>query len=182
MTLTALKTQHLIRSVPDKPEFSAKLNLVYVSDSENGIRRIRKGKKFSYFLDGKLVKDKILLNRIHSLVIPPAWQKVWICLKENGHLQATGFDARNRKQYIYHDTWSSLRNQTKFSRLHDFGKQLPALRRKVEKDLSRRTLTEEKVIAAVVRLMECTYIRIGNAEYERQNGSYGLTTLKDNHV
>jgi len=182
MRSSVSNTQHLIRMSLDKPQFSAKLDLVYVSDSEKGIERIRKGKKFKYFLDGKLVKDKILLARIHSLVIPPAWQKVWICVRKNGHLQATGLDAKNRKQYIYHDKWSSMRNQTKFFRLHDFGKQLPALRRKVEADLSRRSLTEAKVIATVVRLMEYTYIRIGNAEYERQNGSYGLTTLKDNHV
>ena len=120
--------------------------------------------------------------RIKHLVIPPAWERVWICKKENGHLQVTGYDAKNRKQYKYHPHWNALRNHTKFYRLHDFGKALPGIRLQLEKDLSLPKLTERKVLAAVVSLMERTNIRVGNSYYEKANGSYGITTLKDRHV
>lgn len=120
--------------------------------------------------------------RIKHLVIPPAWQNVWICRLENGHLQATGFDTKNRKQYKYHPDWNKLRNQTKFYRLHDFGKVLPLIRLQIEKDLSLPGLPVEKVLAAVVGLMERTNIRVGNNFYEKLYGSFGLTTLKDKHV
>lgn len=166
----------------DMPALPDKAGLVYVCDSEAGIERIRKGKGFVYLYNNKPVKDKDHINRIRKLAIPPAWTRVWICPRENGHIQATGFDARERKQYRYHPVWCLLRNETKFHRLKAFGEKLPLLRLQVEKDLSGNTLNEPRVIATIISLMERTYIRIGNAEYEKSNGSYGLTTLHDRHV
>jgi DNA topoisomerase-1 len=116
------------------------------------------------------------------LAIPPSWSRVWICADEAGHIQATGFDLRNRKQYKYHPLWTALRNETKFHRLYEFGKALPTLRLKLEEDLNRKDLCEARVIATVIALMERTYIRVGNDGYEKLYGSYGLTTLKDKHV
>lgn len=172
-----------LRSIVKDEEKTAKAaNLVYVTDKEEGIERRRKGKNFEYFYKGEKVKDDEELLRIKHLVIPPAWEKVWICKKENGHLQATGYDTKNRKQYKYHPHWNALRNHTKFYRLHDFGKTLPGIRLQLEKDLSLPELTERKVLAAVVSLMERTNIRIGNSFYEKAYGSFGLTTLKDRHV
>ena len=172
-----------LRSIVKDEEKTAKAaNLVYVTDKEEGIERRRKGKSFEYFYKGEKVKDDEELLRIKHLVIPPAWEKVWICKKENGHLQATGYDTKNRKQYKYHPHWNALRNHTKFYRLHDFGKTLPGIRLQLEKDLSLPELTERKVLAAVVSLMERTNIRIGNSFYEKAYGSFGLTTLKDRHV
>lgn len=168
--------------VKDYVQTAAVAKLVYVSDAEPGIARQKKGKGFSYVRDDTPIKSKQEINRIRKLAIPPAWEKVWICAKENGHIQATGFDSRKRKQYRYHPFWNVLRNETKFHKLLEFGKRLPALRLQVEKDLSLSELTDRKVIAAVISLMERTYIRIGNAEYEKQNGSHGLTTLHDKHV
>ena len=135
-----------------------------------------------YQYEGKLVHKKEEIKRIRSLAIPPSWTSVWICALPNGHIQATGLDMRKRKQYRYHPLWSTLRNETKFHRLYEFGKALPALRNRLEADLSQRTLSASKVIATVVSLMERTYIRVGSFEYEKQNGSHGLTTLKDKHV
>lgn len=157
-------------------------NLVYVHDTEEGIVRKQTGDKFTYYYKGKVVKDDEDLVRIKSLAIPPAWTKVWICKKENGHLQATGYDARNRKQYRYHPNWNLLRTHTKFYRMIAFAKALPAIRARLAKDLADEELTVNKVLAAVVSLIEKTNIRIGNSEYERDNNSYGLTTLKDRHV
>jgi len=172
-----------LRSIVKDEEKTAKAaNLIYVSDKEPGIERRRKGEDFEYFYKGEKVTDIEELLRIKHLVIPPAWEKVWICKKENGHLQATGYDTKNRKQYKYHPHWNALRNHTKFYRLHDFGKALPGIRLQLEKDLSLPQLTERKVLAAVVSLMERTNIRIGNAFYEKAYGSFGLTTLKDRHV
>lgn len=156
--------------------------LVYVNDREEGITRQKKGTGFSYSLNGKPIKEKAVLERIRKLAIPPAWTNVWICSRENGHIQATGLDARGRKQYRYHALWHTLRNQTKFHRLYEFAKLLPALRLQLEEDFSKKELCEEKVIATVISLMERTYIRIGNNDYEKLYGSYGLTTLKDKHV
>ena len=164
----------------EKTAIAAKLN--YVTDKDAGIERRKKGEKFEYYFKDVLIKDDEELLRIKHLVIPPAWRKVWICKKENGHLQATGVDVKNRKQYKYHPHWNALRNETKFYRLHEFGKALPEIRLQLEKDLSIPTLTERKVLAAVVSLMERTNIRIGNAFYEKEYGSFGLTTLKDRHV
>jgi DNA topoisomerase-1 len=157
-------------------------DLKYVSDTIAGISRLRKGTGFAYLLDGKPVKDKTVLERIRKLAIPPAWTSVWICTSENGHIQATGVDGRGRKQYRYHPQWHELRNETKFHRMYEFGKLLPSLRLQLEEDLARKGLSEEKVIATVISLMERTYIRIGNNDYEKLYGSYGLTTLKDKHV
>lgn len=168
--------------VNDYVQTAAAAKLVYVSDGEPGISRSRKGKGFSYVLEDTILKNKEEISRINKLAIPPAWEKVWICTKENGHIQATGFDARQRKQYRYHPLWGLLRNETKFHKLLEFGKLLPKLRLQLEQDLSLKDLTEKKVIAAVISLMERTYIRIGSAEYEKQNGSHGLTTLHDRHV
>jgi DNA topoisomerase-1 len=157
-------------------------DLIYVNDKEPGINRLKKGKGFVYICDSKPLKEKAEIERIRKLAIPPAWTNVWICPNVNGHIQATGFDIRGRKQYRYHAMWNTLRNETKFHRLYEFGKVLPSIRLKLEEDLTKKELSEEKVLATVVSLMERTYIRIGNDEYEKLNGSYGLTTLKDNHV
>lgn len=157
-------------------------DLVYVNDQSEGIKRQKKGEGFAYIYDNKPLKDKKELERIKKLAIPPAWTNVWICPSGNGHIQATGFDARNRKQYRYHRFWNTLRNETKFHHLYEFGKLLPSLRLKVEEDLAKKELCEERVIATVISLMERTYIRIGNDGYEKLYGSYGLTTLKDRHV
>ena len=172
-----------LRSIVKDEEKTAKAaNLVYVTDKEPGIERKKEGENFQYYYKGEKIKDDEELLRIKHLVIPPAWEKVWICKKENGHLQATGYDTKNRKQYKYHAHWNALRNHTKFYRLHDFGKALPGIRLQLEKDLSLPELTERKVLAAVVSLMERTNIRIGNSFYEKAYGSFGLTTLKDRHV
>lgn len=172
-----------IRSLLKNPVKSAEaVNLVYVSDGKPGIKRVKSGSSFDYFLGEKQITDEEELLRIKRLVIPPAWENVWICPLENGHLQVTGIDIRGRKQYKYHPKWNALRNHTKFYRLHEFGLALPALRLKIEKDLSLTGLPVEKVLATVVSLMERTNIRIGNCSYEKLYGSYGITTLKDKHV
>jgi DNA topoisomerase-1 len=157
-------------------------DLVYVSDTQPGIVRYKKGRGYMYLCEGKLLRKKEDINRIRSLAIPPSWTSVWICTLPNGHIQATGLDMRKRKQYRYHPLWSVLRNETKFHRLYEFGKALPALRSRVEVDLNQKALTASKVIATVISLMERTYIRVGSCEYEKQNGSHGITTLKDKHV
>ena len=180
--LPKLSKRKLRSIVKDEEKTAQAAHLVYVTDKEPGIERRRNGDKFDYYYKGELIKDDEELLRIKHLVIPPAWEKVWICKKENGHLQATGYDTRNRKQYRYHPLWNSLRNETKFYRMHDFGKALPGIRLQLEKDLSIPKLTERKVLAAVVSLMERTNIRIGNSFYEKEYGSFGLTTLKDRHV
>ena len=157
-------------------------NLVFVTDKEVGISRKKKGSNFFYYYNAKELKNKNEIERIRKLVIPPAWREVWICKKPNGHLQATGLDFRNRKQYRYHAAWSMMRNEKKFERLAEFGKVLVNLRKHIEKDFIKPDLSQEKVLASVIKLMEKTYIRIGNNTYEKENGSYGLTTLKDKHV
>ncbi len=158
------------------------INLVYVTDTQEGITRISNGDGFAFLLRNKMVKDEKTLKRIKSLVLPPAWTNVWICLHENGHLQATGTDAKNRKQYKYHPLWNVLRNQTKFHHLYEFGKVLPAIRTQLQKDLNKQGLPQEKVLATIVSVMQCTCIRVGNSQYEKLYGSFGLTTLKDRHV
>jgi DNA topoisomerase-1 len=158
------------------------INLVYVSDKDPGIQRVRRGRNFIYKKNGGKVVDSKELPRIKQLAIPPAWEDVWICSLPNGHLQATGIDTKKRKQYLYHPAWSAFRNQTKFYQLLAFGKKLPSIREQLEKDLSKPGLPLEKVLAAVVTIMQQTSIRIGNSMYEKLYGSFGLTTLKDNHV
>lgn len=157
-------------------------NLLYVSDQKPGINRKKKGKGFVYSYQGKLIRKEEELQRIKKLAIPPSWTAVWICPSANGHIQATGIDMNGRKQYRYHSEWHSFRTHTKFHRLYEFGKSLPRLRRKIRKDLSENELSEKKVLATVVNLMEQTFIRVGNNDYEKLYGSYGLTTLKDKHV
>ena len=178
--MTAARKLHTLINEPEK--YARALDLIYVSDSQPGIERKKTGRYFSYYFSGKKIDDKTLLDRIRKLVIPPAWEKVWICLHENGHLQVTGFDVKQRKQYRYHTLWNHHRNETKFHRMIEFGQSLPQLRQQVKIDISRSELTQEKVIATVISLMEHTFIRIGNNEYEKENGSYGLTTMKNRHV
>lgn len=157
--------------------------LVYASDTEPGIRRRRAGRGFSYQgPDGTPVRDGDILARIRRLVLPPAWTDIWICADPVGHLQATGRDEKGRKQYRYHDDWRAARDTTKFDRLADFARLLPVVRRAVLEHLVLRGLPREKVLATVVSLLESTLARVGNAAYARDNGSYGLTTLQDEHV
>src|SRR6266702_8887304 len=151
-------------------------NLVYSTDAEPGLSRARRGRGFVYRRPGgRLVRDQATLRRINSLAIPPAWEKVWICPQPRGHVQATGRDARGRKQFLYHPRWTKVRDADKYSRLIVFCRVLPRIRRRVARDLRQPGLARERVIAAVVRLLERTLIRVGNAAYARQNKSYGLT-------
>ncbi|WP_346236072.1 DNA topoisomerase IB [Niabella insulamsoli] len=181
-TRISITPQKLVDAIDD-PEKSARIvKLVYVSDAEKGIQRIKSGKSFNYKKDGKKVKDEKTLARIKSLVIPPAWKDVWICAMENGHLQCTGLDAAGRKQYRYHPLWNALRKETKFYRLLQFGQTLTAIRKKLSAHLAEPALTKQKVLAAVVSTMDKTGIRVGNNMYEKLYGSYGLSTLKDQHI
>jgi DNA topoisomerase I len=157
--------------------------LRYVSDADAGIARQRSGTAFRYLRpDGKAVRDPATLARIRRLAIPPAWEDVWICSRDDGHLQATGRDARGRKQYRYHPRWREVRDETKYGRMLAFAKALPRIRRRVSQDLALQGLPREKVLAAVVRLLETTRIRVGNEEYMRANDSFGLTTLRTRQV
>jgi DNA topoisomerase-1 len=157
--------------------------LHYVNDRIPGITRERAGGGFRYRgPDGRLIDDPKTLQRIRSLAIPPAWTRVWICPDPDGHIQAVGYDARGRKQYKYHPRWRAVRDDTKFEHMLTFGRALPAIRSRVEHDLNLKGLPREKVLAAVVRLMERTLGRVGNPEYAKQNNSFGLTTLRDDHV
>jgi DNA topoisomerase I len=181
--LGALKKRRLPDIVTD-PVLSAKeAGLRYVTDAQPGIRRRKSGKGFRYFdADGKPVRDRETLQRIRSLVIPPAWTEVWICADERGHLQATGRDARGRKQSRYHPRWRVVRDETKYERMLLFGTALRRLRARLEEDLALPGLPRNKVLATIVRLMERTLIRVGNEEYARENGSYGLTTMRAKHA
>jgi len=157
--------------------------LRYVSDDRPGYTRKAKGDDFDWFdADGKLIRDKQRLLRIKRLAIPPAWTDVWICPASNGHIQATGRDARCRKQYLYHERWREVRDENKYDRIISFGKALPKIRRRIARDLKLPGLPRIKVLATVVQLLERTFIRIGNEEYARENKSFGLTTMKDRHV
>ncbi len=158
--------------------------LRYVSVADPGIRRQRNGKGFRYVAQpgDKPVKDPETLKRIRSLAIPPAYEDVWICMDERGHLQATGLDARGRKQYRYHPDWRAVRDSAKFERMVDFGEALPKLRSVLRRDLALDGLPQEKVLAVVVALLDSTLVRVGNVEYARENNSFGLTTLRDRHV
>ncbi|WP_372017036.1 DNA topoisomerase IB [Pseudoxanthomonas sp. 10H] len=157
--------------------------LVYVSDSEPGLRRRKQGRGFAYRSSaGGPVRDAATLARIRALAIPPAWRDVWICADPQGHLQATGRDARGRKQYRYHPDWASRRGEDKFARIVAFGQALPGLRRTLRRDLARPGHPREKVLAIVVAVMDETLMRVGDDAYRRQNRSYGLTTLRNRHV
>ncbi len=172
-------------SVPATPEQQAaqQAGLIYVDDRKPGIRRIAADEGFRYVgKNGMQIIDESILARLRSLAIPPAWQDVWICASPNGHVQATGRDARRRKQYRYHDRWRDVRDATKFERTHAFGLSLPAIQRRVDRDLRRPGLPRDKVLAVIVRLLEKTLIRVGNEEYARDNASFGLTTLRNRHV
>ena len=157
--------------------------LRYVSDDRPGYGRRTKGKGFEYLdSEGKRIRDEQRLLRIRRLAIPPAWTDVWICPSPNGHIQATGRDARRRKQYLYHERWREIRDENKFARLAEFAATLPKIRRRVAQDMRLPGLPRQKVLATVVRLLERTFIRIGNEEYARENKSFGLTTMKNRHV
>ena len=167
-----------------EPEEAAKAAaLRYGSDARPGIRRRRSGQGFSYVApDGTTVRDRATLTRIRALAIPPAWTDVWINPLANGHLQATGRDARRRKQYRYHQRWHEVRDETKYGRMLLFGITLPRIRARVKEDLALPGLPRNKLLAMIVRLLETTFIRVGNAEYAKANGSFGLTTLRGRHV
>jgi DNA topoisomerase-1 len=170
---------------PLDPATSAKVaGLRYVNDARMaGIRRIGSKHRVRYVgPSGRTVHDPAVLQRIRALAIPPAWTDVWICPDANGHLQATGRDARRRKQYRYHPRWREVRDEVKYGRLIAFAQALPRMRQRTERDVSRAGLPREKVLAAVVQLLEKTLIRVGNEEYARENGSVGLTTMKDGHA
>ena len=180
---TALEAQaeHDIRH--NYEALAKKAKLRYVSDEEPGYTRVRWGKGFSYRDgQGNTVKSKQLRERFDSLAIPPMWSEVWICHYDNGHLQCTGRDEKGRKQYLYHELWNKVRDEAKFEAMIGFGDKLPVLRAQVEQDLQSETLSRENVLAAVVKLLETTLIRIGNDRYAKQNKSYGLSTLRSKHV
>ena len=178
----ALTHKQMLVAKKDYEHAASVMKLVYVNDQLPGIERKKKGKTYQYLAGNKIVKDEATLDRIKKLVIPPAWTNVWICAKANGHIQCTGFDVRKRKQYRYHSLWNLLREETKFHHLYEFGLVLPELRKKLAKDLAQPELTQSKVLAAVLSVMEQTYIRVGSNAYEKEYGSYGLTTLKDKHT
>jgi DNA topoisomerase I len=167
-----------------QPARSAALaGLRYVSDTGTGIVRQRAGAGFRYLgPEGRAIGRRAELARIKALAIPPAWSEVWICPREDGHIQATGRDARGRKQYRYHARWREARDETKFGRMAAFARALPRIRRRVREDLARPGLPREKVLAVIVRLLETTFIRVGNEEYARRNASFGLTTLRERQV
>lgn len=175
-----MKTEelHLLR------EQAKKMKLVYTSDSTPGYTRKRRGKAAFSYVDwnGKRVTDKKTLQRIKSLVIPPAWERVWISPKENGHLQCTGYDVAGRKQYKYHAKWGEARNARKHNRMAEFGKALPSLRKQVIQDLNKREFVKDKVVALAISVMDKTFIRIGNSAYTKLYGSYGLTSLRNKHI
>ncbi len=175
---------HEERSAPEgAPESAKAAGLIYVCADQPGIKRLRAGQGFRYVTaDGKTVTDKITLGRIKRLAIPPAWTDVWICSRDNGHLQALGRDARGRKQYRYHPHWREVRDENKYNRMLDFAKALPRIRSRIERDLKKPGLPREKVLATVIKILETGLIRVGNDEYARENKSYGLTTMQDRHA
>ncbi|MBT2245978.1 DNA topoisomerase IB [Sphingobium sp. BHU LFT2] len=170
-------------SVGSPQEAAESIGLTYVNDNDPGIKRLKHGKSFRYVDEGgKPMRDRDTLDRIRKLAIPPAYADVWICAREDGHIQATGRDTKGRKQYRYHARFREVRDGTKYEHMLEFAKALPTIRAKIDEHLSLRGLPREKVLATIVRLLETTMIRVGNADYARQNKSYGLTTLKDRHV
>jgi DNA topoisomerase I len=172
-----------VRDTPPPRLSAATAGLRYLEDSAPGIRRRRAGSGFTYLTPtGARLRDRPTLARIRSLAVPPAWTDVWICPDPSGHLQATGRDQKGRKQYRYHPRFREVRERAKYDRLASFGRALSQIRRQVAEDLSRRGLSRRRVLAAVVRLLETTLIRVGNEEYARRNRSFGLTTLRSRHV
>lgn len=176
-------TQSRRKQVIDSLGSAKTAGLRYVSDASPGVIRKRRGQGFYYISpNGKVLRDPSSVRRIRSLVIPPAWNDVWICPDPDGHVQATGRDARGRKQYRYHPRWYQVRDGTKYDRMLMFGRLLPKIRKRVAKDLATPGLSRDKILATVVRLLETTLIRVGNEEYARTNESFGLTTMRDRHV
>lgn len=177
------RRQVLASLITDPVQSAQAAGLRYVNDDSPGIQRQPRGKGFIYIgVDGKQIRDRQEIQRINSLAIPPAYQDVWICPYANGHIQATGRDAKGRKQYRYHPMWRQVRDQTKFTRMIAFSDALPTIRERVDHDLGLRELPREKVLATVVRLLETTCIRVGNETYARTNRSFGLTTMRCRHV
>ena len=179
-----MKSRHTPPSTQLAPIESAKaVGLRYVNDQQPGIRRVKAGAGFRYEgANGRAIREEKVLNRIRALAIPPAWTDVWICAHKDGHLQATGRDDRKRKQFRYHPLWREMRDATKYDRMIQFGEALPRIRKRVARDMAKPGLSREKVLATIVRLMDLTFIRVGNDEYAKNNGSYGLTTMKDQHA
>ena len=182
-----LRVDELFELTPDPrldPKRSARrAGLRYVDDREQGLHRRRRGRGFGYVdAQGKVVRDRATLERIRSLAIPPAWTAVWICADGEGHLQATGRDAKRRKQYRYHTAFRAIRDETKFERIFDFAKELPRVRAHCQRALQAPGLSRDKVIAAVLTMLDETLVRVGNEEYSRMNQSFGLTTLRGRHV
>lgn len=171
-----------ITPAEEATEAARTAQLRHVHDRQPGIKRIAAGRGWRYMWGHRTVKDKATLARIGALAIPPAWKNVWICALPEGHLQATGHDAKGRKQYRYHHRWAAVRGQRKFDRLHAFGQHLPRLRRRVRHDLGKVGMPKEKVLAGAIALMEHSPIRVGNRTYTRENGSFGLSTLRNRHV
>lgn len=169
-------------SVKQAIKHAKKAGLRYVYDTDKGLTRRKNGKGFTYLKNGKVIKDKSNIERIKKLAIPPAWKDVWICASTNGHLQATGTDDRGRKQYKYHEDWRTHRDENKFSNMLVFANKLPSIRRKVSSALNKKGLPKEKVIAAIVRLLDRTGLRVGNDAYLAENHTYGLTTIRKKHL
>ncbi len=164
-------------------EAAVEAGLRYVSDDTPGYTRKAKADGFSYFdTEGKPIRDETRVLRINRLAVPPAYKKVWICPAPNGHIQATGCDDRGRKQYRYHERWREVRDQSKYEKMLVFGKALPKIRRRVNRDLGLAGLQRNKVLATIVQLLERTFIRIGNEEYAKENKSFGLTTMRNRHI
>lgn len=183
MRRPAAEGRETAASVSAGQEAATCAGLTYVSDTGPGYTRRRAGKGFLYLdANGKVLRDRAVLARLRGLVIPPAWTEVWICQDEYGHLQATGRDARGRKQYIYHPEFRSLREANKYESLANFARLLPQIRERLQQDMAKPGLRREKVLATIVHLLETTLIRIGNLDYAKQNQSYGITTLRDRHV
>ncbi len=178
------KDGKLATAVAEDPRLAAQVaDLRYVDTDEPGWRRKRWGRGFTYLdLEGEHIGRGPQRERIEALAIPPAWTEVWIYPDENGHIQATGRDDKGRKQYIYHPRWQEVRNQTKFSRMVRFGRALPHIRAQIDRDLRKHGAKRERILAAVVRLLQDSLIRVGNTEYARDNGSFGLTTMRDEHL
>jgi DNA topoisomerase-1 len=182
-TKTTRSTGSKLKLSADPIDSARIAQLRYVSDDRPGIRRKKRGDGFAYFdAGGKPLREKMAIARIRRLAIPPAWTDVWISPYDNGHLQATGRDARGRKQYRYHARWREVRDENKFTKMVHFARALPHIRRRVERDLKSSGLSRRRILATVVRLLETTLIRVGNDEYARANDSYGLTTMRDKQV
>lgn len=183
MDAALLKAEDDACPAHDPMQSAENAGLRYVSDDEPGITRRKAGRGFAYYLpDASMVRDEKVRARIRSLAIPPAYSDVWICQRANGHIQATGRDARGRKQYRYHPKWTAIRDETKYERLIEFAEMLPQIRARVDADIAKRGLGREKILATVVHLLDTTLIRIGNEKYTRENKSFGLTTLRNKHV